>query len=205
MPWGPGAVQVSGCLCSEGGAFGVRAGLATVPVGASHIPGKPGTVPDLLNHAATSGAAIGPPLDLTGAFPGRAAPDLSSSGCRAAGAPQRPAGAPDRCDCPQPTAPVGARQRRGLAHPVLHCAAARAARRPVADLLFVHQPRGHRLCRRKVLRGPGPLRDPTPPYPRQLLPTAWELRGERGSRSSPTEQSLLLGGAPRAGTRVPAS
>ena len=203
MPWGPGAVQVSGCLCSEGGAFGVRAGLATVPVGASHIPGKPGTVPDLLNHAATSGAAIGPPLDLTGAFPGRAAPDLSSSGCRAAGAPQRPAGAPDRCDCPQPTAPVGAGQRRGLAHPVLHCAAARAARRPVADLLFVHQPRGHRLCRRKVLRGLGP---PQGPHPHPTPASSYRLGTPGGgARSHPTEQSLLLGGAPWAGTWVPAS
>lgn len=70
---------------------------------------------------------------------------LSSFGCRAAGTSQRAPGAPGRSDRSQPPAPVGPGQRRGLTHPVLHGAGARAAWGTVADLLLIHQPRGHSL------------------------------------------------------------
>lgn len=93
-----------------------------------------------------------PPRTTRGA-PG---PDLASSLCRrAARAPQGAPGAPSRRYGAQPVSAVGARQRRRLPDPVLHAAAARAPQGPVADLLLVHQPRGHGLCRRKVPRGWG--------------------------------------------------
>lgn len=148
---------------------------------------------------------------VSGAFPGSSS-HLSCSvliGCRAAGAPQRAAGAPDGSDGSQPAAPVGPGQRRGLAHPLLHRAGAGAAQGTVADLLLVRQPRGHSLRHRKVPGargvpppGPGALPFRVPPHP----PAAKSCPRRRESGRSSERQhreltSLLLVHTPRAGAQ----
>lgn len=118
-------------------------------------------------HLQMDPAASSAAVTLRWSLPGESGlsrvPRPSLFGCRAAGAPQRAAGAPGRSDRPQPPAPVGAGQRRGLPDPVLHRAGARAAQGTVADLLLVRQPRGHGLHRRKVPSVPGdPIQEPGP-------------------------------------------
>lgn len=160
---------------------GSKRGSPVTPLGDQESPS------DCLTHTANSTVSASTAVTFRWSLPGESSlshvPRLSLFGCRAAGAPQRAAGAPGRSDRPQPPAPVGAGQRRGLPDPVLHRAGARAARGTVADLLLVHQSRGHSLRSRKVPSTPG---DPSPgtgaPPPGAPQPSAgscpqgWSLR-----------------------------
>lgn len=126
-------------------------------------------------------------LDLMWSSSPSPVPGLFSSGCRATGTPPGAPGAPGRSDCAQPPAPVGPGQRRGLPHSLLHGAGARAAPRRVADLLLVHQPRGHSLRCRKV------------PRARRTCPGEWALpllprtgKADRSRLSSARDQDCHI-------------